>query len=77
MRLTSEEWARLTTMERSRLVRLERADKNSGRVGGSPFLPDDCGECGFCSSPSLGGGLCLTCSRELTALINKAKGGRP
>lgn len=62
-------WSRLTAQERSELVALERSTHYYGR---SAMLPEDCGECGNCSTPSLGGGLCPLCNRRLLALIGKA-----
>lgn len=69
MKRTKTWWARLTPEERSELVYLERADKYGGR---SSFLPDDCSECGGCSMPHLGSGLCSLCSKRLEELIRKA-----
>ena len=69
MRRTREWWAQLNQWERSELVALERADKYGGR---SAYLPDDCSECGNCSTPHLGYGLCPLCSRRLEWLIQKA-----
>ena len=71
MRRTKEWWARLSTEERSRLVYLEKyTTQASGRCC---YLPDDCGECHTCSTPTLGGGLCDVCSRELDKLIQKGE----
>lgn len=73
MRRTKEWWARLTKPERSELWWLEYGDKHSGSGGG--WYPDDCGECGNCGCPSLGGGLCQICLNRLIGLLNKADGG--
>ncbi len=62
-------WARLTGEERSELVYLERSDKLGGHSG---YLPDDCAECGACSMPHMGSGLCPLCHKQLNALIAKA-----
>ena len=72
MKRTKEWWNCLTKEERSRLVYLERAEKQSGWYGGGGYLPDDCCECGACSTPHLGTGLCPSCLQELLNLINKA-----
>ena len=72
MRRTKEWWNRLSKGERIRLVYLEHAP--SGGYGGGGYLPDDCSECGGCSQPMLGCGLCQWCSRELSELIGKADG---
>jgi len=74
MKRTKEWWARLTARERSELVMLERDDSQSGGWGRSPYLPDDCSECGHCSTPHSGYGLCPLCSRRLNNLIRKASG---
>lgn len=71
MRRTKEWWARLTKWERSELYWLERGDKHSY---GSAYLPEDCTECGYCSTPSLGSGLCPRCLDRLIALLDKADG---
>lgn len=70
MRRTKEWWAVLTAEERNELVYLERAKKHCGGLGG--YLPDDCGECGYCSQPCLGGGLCPPCLHRLIFLVGKA-----
>ena len=71
MKRTREWWARLTERERSELVMLERADKYSSR---SAYIPEDCSECGYCSTPSLSSGLCPRCSNRFEYLIRKASG---
>ena len=72
MRRTKEWWACLTEEQRSRLVFLERSEKLSGGYGGGGYLPDDCCECGACSTPHLGMGLCPYCIRELCEIIELA-----
>ena len=72
MKRTKEWWAQLAKEERSELVTLERADAYGGR---SAYLPDDCSECGYCSTPHLGSGLCPQCLKRLIALIDKADAG--
>ena len=71
MRRTKEWWARLDKYERSELVSLERAEGYGGR---SAYIPDDCSECGYCSTPHLGSGLCPLCLKRLIELIAKADG---
>jgi len=66
---TKEWWGGLSKTERSTLVYLERAQHWFGRSG---YYPDDCGDCGGCGCPSLGGGLCNQCSNQLQQLLNKA-----
>jgi len=70
MRRTRTWWARLTPDERSWLVYFERSKHFS--AGCSPYLPDDCGECGMCSSPSVGGGPCRYCLAECLRIVRKA-----
>jgi len=67
-------WARLTKPERNRLVYLERCANKSYSYSYGGYLPDDCAECPSCSNPSLGGGLCISCSLELDKLLMKAEG---
>jgi len=71
MKRTKDWWARLTKEERSELWWLEYGDKHSSR---SSYYPDDCVECGSCGCPSLGYGLCNSCSAKLDELLNKANG---
>lgn len=72
MKRTKQWWATLDSNERSKLVQLERAERQSSGYGAGGMIPDDCCECGFCNTPHLGTGLCQLCLRELLALINKA-----
>ena len=72
MRRTKAWWARLTKAERSELYWLEKADREP--TGCSAYLPDGYGDCGMCSSPAPGGGLCTLCWNRLTQLLNKADG---
>ena len=67
-------WARLSRNERSLLVLLERANTQLGGYGGGGYLPDDCSECPWCSTPSLSSGLCRRCSDDLRRLLAKARG---
>lgn len=71
MRRTKEWWGRLTKGERIRLVYLERSENQSGSYGGGGYLPDDCCECGSCSTPHLGMGLCQSCRNEMMKIITK------
>jgi hypothetical protein len=71
MRRTKEWWARLAPEERSHLVYIEKyANKSSI---GSPYLPDDVGECPACGQLS-NYGLCRYCSNSLQKYIDKANG---
>lgn len=72
MRRTKEWWAWLDRYERAELVFLEREQHHSYRSG---YLPDDCSECGGCSSPTISGGLCTQCGNRLEQLIAKANKG--
>ena len=72
MKRTAVWWANLTASERSELVWLERSSKQHGGYGGGGYLPDDCGECPYCSTPHLGTGLCPPCLDRLIGLIRKA-----
>ena len=72
MKRTKRWWTCLTKEERSRLVYLEHAENQSGSYGGGGYLPDDCSECGSCSNPHPGTGLCRSCLSELIELIDKA-----
>lgn len=72
MKRTHEWWAGLTAEERSKLVSLERAEKDSSGYGAGGLIPDDCCECGFCGTPHSGSGLCPPCFSELLHLIHKA-----
>jgi len=64
-------WARLSQDERMELTWLER-DQHHGRR--SAYIPDDCSECGHCSTPHLGSGLCPLCDKRLDELLSKADG---
>ena len=44
---------------------------SSRYCGRSPYLPDDCSECGSCGNPHLGYGLCRECNRRLIELDKK------
>ncbi len=64
-------WDKLTSVERSELVTLERENNRSYP---STYIPDDCCECGYCGTPHLGSGLCPLCSKRMIELIDKANG---
>lgn len=70
MRRTKRWWASLTKAERVWLVNAERADAHIG--GGSSYLPEGYGACPLCSTPTLYGGLCPLCYKELNRIVNKA-----
>lgn len=67
MKRIKQWWAALTPQERKELYWLERAGSSQ-----SAYLPDDCSECGHCSTPHLGSGLCPLCEDRLIAIIKKA-----
>lgn len=71
MRRSKEFWEHLSETERSELIMLERGDKVYGR--GSGYLPEGYSECGSCSTPTSGGGLCSPCLDRLVTLIEKAE----
>ncbi len=73
MRRTEAWWARLSKDERSELYWLEQGARSYGRE--SAYLPEGYSDCGFCSTPCAGGGLCLRCNAKLDKLITKADGG--
>lgn len=69
MKRTKEWWSTLTKAERIRLVHLERVASQDGR---SAYLAPDCSECGSCSTPHSGWGLCPSCADDLDQIISKA-----
>ena len=69
MRRTKNWWAKLTKPERYELISLEASNKYSGSCS---YIPDDCCECGYCSTPHLGNRLCPLCDARLNSLITKA-----
>jgi len=71
MKRTKEWWARLMPDERSHLVYLER-QQNELAIG-SPYLPDDVGECPACGQLSHYG-LCDCCQNSLDKYIKKGNG---
>lgn len=70
MKRDKEWWQNLSPQERSHLVQLERA--NCHNYGGGDYLPDGMSECGYCSNPHSGYGICPYCNNDLENLINKA-----
>lgn len=71
MKRTKQWWATLTLGERSELHWLEYYGSRWS-TRGPAGLPDGCVECGNCSTPHAGVGLCPACSTRLDELINKA-----
>ena len=71
MRRTKEWWARLTKEERGHLVFIEKHHNESAM--GSPYLPDDVGECPACGQLSHYG-LCAYCEESRDKYICKANG---
>lgn len=71
MRRTKEFYRRLEEWERSEIDALE---KNKFRWSAGFNIPDDCVECGHCSTPHVGTGLCQICARRLDYLIAKGEG---
>ena len=72
MKRTKEWWSRLSKEERIELYHLEHS--RSSRFGAGGYIPDDCCECGYCSTPHLGTGLCQLCQNRLDQLVEKANG---
>jgi len=71
MRRTKSWWRRLNRYERAELVALERASNSF--TGSSPYLPEGCGDCPSCSTPSMSGALCRDCSERLERILKKAE----
>ena len=66
MRRTKEWWGALTRGERIWLVYAERHNHSYH----SPYIPDDCTECGVCGMPQAGGGgMCTHCSAKQAKII--------
>ena len=65
-------WNNLTRVERQRYMQLQMAPH--GGYDRSGYLPDDCGECGACGQPMLGGGWCRSCYQEWETLHKKLMG---
>ena len=72
MKRTKQWWASLTKEERSELHYLECTNSSYH----SSCIPDDCVECGRCSTPHSGFGLCPMCTERLDRLIEKANAGQ-
>ena len=62
-------WENLTPIEKRRYMQLQMSPQ--GGYDHSGYLPDDCGECGACGTPTLGGGWCPDCTKEYDALRAK------
>jgi len=73
MRRDKQWWAGLTKAERQWIVYAERNDYSYS----CSYLPDGCTECGVCGQPQLGGGgMCLSCTKEYSRIVDKANGLR-
>jgi hypothetical protein len=70
MKRTREWWAALTPEERSRLVQMERADKEADRYWYN--LPDGFSSCPCCGTPTRSRGICSRCYADLKAITSKA-----
>jgi hypothetical protein len=70
VRRTREWYARLLPSERNELYYLERAAKTNLA---SSHLPEGYGDCGYCSTPTGGGGLCSRCNQRLNEIIAKGE----
>ena len=66
-------WNKLTMRERAEYMRLQMSPQ--GGYDRSGYLPEDCGECGACGTPKLGGGWCNDCYGRWKELRNKMEGG--
>ena len=67
---TRENMGRLTIDERQELMYLQMSPQGNR----SPYLPDDCGECGACGDACLGAGWCHHCHERFEYLADKASG---
>ena len=65
-------WNNLTKDERAEFMRLQMSPQ--GGYDCSGYLPDDCGECGACGQPLVGGGWCRSCSLRWGELYDKLIG---
>ncbi len=70
--MTKLNWNALTKDERAKYMRLQMSPQ--GGYDRSGYLPDDCGECGACGTPTLGGGWCKSCYREQRLIRDKLEG---
>ena len=64
-------WNNLTKEERVEYMRLQMSPQ--GGYDRTGYLPDDCGECGACGQPTLGGGWCDYCFRRWKELNDKLR----
>ena len=62
-------WNNLTKEEGAEYMRLQMSSK--GGYDRSGYMPEDCGECGACGNPTLGGGWCISCSNRYIKLRSK------
>ena len=70
--LKALKWNNLTKEERRRYMRLQMSPR--GYYDRSGYLPEDCGYCGACGNPTIGGGWCRDCHNEYRMLKNKLEG---
>ena len=62
-------WNNLTKTERAEYMRLQMS--SPGGYDRSGYMPPDCGECGACGMPILGGDWCEGCLRRHRELRDK------
>lgn len=62
-------WNNLSKAERTEYMRLQMSPQ--GGYDRSGYLPDDCGECGVCGQPTIGGGWCSGCLKRHQELREK------
>jgi len=65
-------WNNLTKKERATYMRLQMSPQ--GGYDRSGYLPEDCGECGACGQPTVGGGWCRSCLKTFNELDGKLRG---
>ncbi len=65
-------WNNLTKEERSTYMRLQMSPQ--GGYDRTGYLPEDCGECGACGTPTLGAGWCQNCRNKFRNLDDKLRG---
>ena len=65
-------WSNLNKLERAKYMRLQMSPQ--GNYDNSGYLPEDCGECGACGTPTLGAGWCSNCFNEFQLLRRKLIG---
>jgi len=67
-------WNNLSREEKAEYMRLQMSPQ--GEYDRSGYLPDDCGECGACGEPTLGGGWCYSCRTRYSELRTKLGGNK-